>query len=284
MSFDYHYDQERYWRMQYRCAQDYIIPFLEKACKINLRGKNVLEVGCGEGGVSSAFYDHGCHAVGMDISEARLKKAAAFSAAGSAPRAIKFITGNILEPDQVKKWRRYFDLVVMKDVIEHLPDHRRALDHIAGMLKPRGYLFVSFPPWYMPFGAHQQMFGSSLKFVPYTHLLPRTWFRRLAQRFNEPPALIDELAALYNSRLTLAAFHHLLRQVPFIVLRKRLYLFNPIYKYKFGLPPIPLPAIVAYLPVIREIITTVCYCTLIAHDTASPLAAAAPEKILSNAV
>jgi 2-polyprenyl-3-methyl-5-hydroxy-6-metoxy-1,4-benzoquinol methylase len=262
MAFEFHHDQIRYWQMQYLCAKEYVIPFLENACHINLRGKSVLEIGCGEGGVIVAFYDYGCHAVGMDISEARLKTAAALAANDKTPRAIKFVAANVLEADQVARWRRQFDLIVMKDVIEHLPDHRRALNLIATLLKPRGYLFLSFPPWYMPFGAHQQMFDSKLKLIPFTHLLPRSWFRRLAQRFGERQALIEELVDLYNSRLSLAAFNKLLRLIPFAVIVKQLYLINPMYKYKFGLRPIPYPSFVAHLPLLREFITTVVYCTL----------------------
>jgi SAM-dependent methyltransferase len=248
--------------MQYLCAKEYIIPFLENACNINLRGMSVLEIGCGQGGVIAAFYDHGCHAVGMDISETRLKKAAALAREGALPRAIKFVCVNILQPEQTAKWRQRFDLIVMKDVIEHLPGHRRLLDQVAALLKPQGHLFLSFPPWYMPYGGHQQMFDSILKFIPFTHLLPRSWFRWLAQRFGENPAVIGELADLYASRLSLVGFDKLLREAPFAIVLKKPYLINPMYKYKWGLRPMPHPAFVAHLPVIREFMTTVVYCTL----------------------
>ncbi len=270
MSFDFHHDQQRYWRMQYRCAQEYIIPFLENTCNIDLLGKSVLEIGCGEGGVIAAFYDHGCRAVGMDISEARLQKAATL-AANDHPRDIQFACVNILKPEQTKAWQQQFDLIVMKDVIEHLPGHREALGHIAGLLKSQGHLFVSFPPWYMPFGAHQQMFDSILKFIPFTHLLPRRWFRVLAQRFGERQALVDELVDLYDSRLSLAAFKKLLREVPFRVIFKKSYLINPMYKYKFGLPPAAQPGFIAHVPIIREFLTTVMYCVLqVKNDDAAP--------------
>jgi SAM-dependent methyltransferase len=279
MSFDFHHDKQRYWQMQYLCAREYIIPFLENACAINLRGKNVLELGCGEGGVITAFYDHGCHAVGMDIAEDRLKMAAELASNAGARRAIKFVAADIFKPDQLKAWRQRFDLIVMKDVIEHLPDHHLALGHVATMLKSRGYLFLSFPPWYMPFGAHQQMFHSRLKYVPFTHWLPRSWFRRLATRFNEPPALIDELVDLYRSRLSLHAFNKLLRQIPYTVSLRKLYLINPMYKYKFGLSPISHPSFFARLPVIREVVTTAMYCTLrLREEMNSPLEEAPQKK------
>jgi 2-polyprenyl-3-methyl-5-hydroxy-6-metoxy-1,4-benzoquinol methylase len=262
MPFDFHRDSTHYWQMQYRCAQEYVIPFLENECHLDLRGKNVLEIGCGEGGVIAAFYDHGCSAVGMDIAEARLQKANERANADGRQRHIQFACVDILQPEQMAAWRHQFDLIIMKDVIEHLPGHRQALNHIAMLLKPGGYLFFSFPPWYMPYGAHQQMFTSKLKFIPFTHLLPRAWFRALARRFGERQNLIEELAALYDSRLSLSALNKLLRAVPYQVIVKKLYLTNPMYKYKFGLKPIPHPDFVASIPIVREFVTTVAYCTL----------------------
>jgi len=262
MSFEFHHDPVRYWRMQYLCAQEYVIPFLEKTCQLELRGKSVLEIGCGEGGVIAAFYDHGCQAAGMDISEARLQKARERANAEGKTRDIHFACVNILQPEETLAWQQRFDLIVMKDVLEHLPGHQQALAHIAKLLKPRGHLFISFPPWYMPFGAHQQMFNSALKFTPYTHLLPRTWFRRLAENFGERQALVDELAGLYDSRLSLAALNKFLPNIPFRLHVRKLYLTNPMYKYKFGLRPILLPDFVAHVPILRELITTVAYCVL----------------------
>jgi 2-polyprenyl-3-methyl-5-hydroxy-6-metoxy-1,4-benzoquinol methylase len=262
MPLDFHRDSTHYWQMQYRCAQEYVIPFLENECQITLRGKKVLEIGCGEGGVIAAFYDHGCAAVGMDIAEARLQKARERVSAEGKQRDIQFARVDILQPEQAAAWQRQFDLIVMKDVIEHLPGHRAALVQIAKLLKPAGHLFFSFPPWYMPFGAHQQVFHSKLKFIPYTHLLPQAWFRALAKSCNEQKPVIDELVGLYDSRLSLAALNKLLREIPYEVVVKKLYLTNPMYKYKFGLRPIVQPALVAHLPVIRELITTVAYCTL----------------------
>jgi 2-polyprenyl-3-methyl-5-hydroxy-6-metoxy-1,4-benzoquinol methylase len=262
MPLDFHRDAIHYWQMQYRCAQEYVIPFLENECRLDLRGKNVLEIGCGEGGVIAAFYDHGCAAAGMDISPTRLQRARERANADGRQRDIRFECVNILQSEQTANWQNQFDLIVMKDVIEHLPGHQQALGQIAKLLKPKSHLFFSFPPWYMPYGAHQQVFNSKLKLIPYTHLLPRSWFRALAQRFGEPAALIDELAALYDSRLSLAALNKLLRKAPFEAVFKKLYLTNPMYKYKLGLRPIPHPAFVARVPILRELITTAAYCTL----------------------
>ncbi len=106
------------------------------------------------------------------------------------------------------------------------------------------------------------MFDSNLKFIPFTHLLSRDRFRALAQRFGERQAVIDELAGLYESRLSLATFQKLLREVPFRVIFKKFYFINPMYKYKFGLPPTAHPAFMEHVPIIREFMTTVAYCTL----------------------
>jgi 2-polyprenyl-3-methyl-5-hydroxy-6-metoxy-1,4-benzoquinol methylase len=50
-----------------------------------------------------------------------------------------------------------FDIIVMKDVIEHIHDQSRLLARLKDFLKPNGVVFFGFPPWQMPFGGHQQI-------------------------------------------------------------------------------------------------------------------------------
>ena len=51
---------------------------------------------------------------------------------------------------------RQFDLILLKDVIEHIPDQERVIPYLKEFLKPGGRVFFGFPPWYMPHGGHQQ--------------------------------------------------------------------------------------------------------------------------------
>jgi SAM-dependent methyltransferase len=47
--------------------------------------------------------------------------------------------------DTVALSRQAFDCVVMSDVVEHLPDPGAALERIAGLLRPRGVVYLALP-------------------------------------------------------------------------------------------------------------------------------------------
>lgn len=48
-----------------------------------------------------------------------------------------------------------FDLVVCSSLLEHVPDPRKLLGEIVRLLKPGGWCYLSFPPYYSPWGGHQ---------------------------------------------------------------------------------------------------------------------------------
>ncbi len=98
-------------------------------------GKNVLEIGCGDGKWSYAYFlaQQGSRVVGIDISDVAVAQAAERISA-SATGTIRFLAMNAenLEfPDQM------FDLVIGQAVIHHL-DLNRAYSEIARVLKPGG--------------------------------------------------------------------------------------------------------------------------------------------------
>lgn len=70
-------------------------------------------------------------------------------------------------PDTLPK----FDLVVMRDTIEHIPNQKKFLEELKKFLKPNAKVFLAFPPWRMSFGGHQQVCESKfLRLLPYFHL------------------------------------------------------------------------------------------------------------------
>jgi hypothetical protein len=67
---------------------------------------------------------------------------------------------------------------MLRDVIEHIPDQDRFFKHVRSYLQPDGVIFFGFPPWYMPFGGHQQVCHSKfLSKLPWFHPLPFPLFR-----------------------------------------------------------------------------------------------------------
>ena len=57
--FDFHTDKKRYFEIQEENAEEYVIPFIEQKFALQ-KGSRVLEIGCGEGGVLSAFIKRAC--------------------------------------------------------------------------------------------------------------------------------------------------------------------------------------------------------------------------------
>ena len=80
---------------------------------------------------------------------------------------------DIYQVDIEKDLNGLFDIIVLKDVIEHIHDQAKLIGWMKNFLKPGGIVFFGFPPWYMPFGGHQQMCHSKISRLPYIHLLPR---------------------------------------------------------------------------------------------------------------
>jgi SAM-dependent methyltransferase len=47
-----------------------------------------------------------------------------------------------------------FDIVISNETFEHIQRPLPALREVARVTRPRGWVFISFPPYYAPWGAH----------------------------------------------------------------------------------------------------------------------------------
>ena len=190
--FDFHIDKKRYFEIQMENSEEYVIPFIEEGFNLK-QGSRVLEIGCGEGGVLAAFIKKRCVGVGVELHESRLQLANELLKNEIAEKKIKFISGDIHKVTEEELGGR-FDLIIMKDVIEHIHDQKKLLERLHDLLLHEGTIFFGFPPWQMPFGGHQQMCKSKLlsKF-PYYHLLPKKLYKWVLKKFNEPTEELLEI-------------------------------------------------------------------------------------------
>ncbi len=253
--FDFQKDKSIYFDYQYKTAKEYIIPFLNQNKANNPR--KILEIGCGEAGVLKAFYENGHDCLGIELSPSRIKIAEAFYKTLPKTGKIEFIVKNIYDIDPEKDLDHKFDLIILKDVIEHIPDQESFLKHLRAFLAPGGSVFFGFPPWYMPFGGHQQITNSKITKLPYIHLLPRPLYKWLLR--NQRPEQIQELLELIDTGLTIEHFEKLLKNTGYTILQKKHFLTNPIYKYKFGLKPRKQLGIISAIPYLRNFVTTCAY-------------------------
>ncbi len=235
---------EKHFHEQREFAQRYLVPYLATHVP-DLHRARVLEVGCGEAGFLDVLHSLKIHAVGLELSPARV------ALARSKNPALQVVVGDITDPGCVEAVGGNFDLVVMRDVLEHVPDRPATLRNLARLLKSRGYLYVSFPPKYSPFAGHQQVGRSVLRLVPFLHLLPAPAVRLLGRLLGEAEYQVQNIILNRHHGLTIGAFERLCRQHGFTLMVRELFLTRPVYRVRFGLPSIRLPN----LPFVREFLT-----------------------------
>lgn len=252
--FEFHIDKKRYFQIQEENANEYVIPFIQQASPIST-GSRVLEIGCGEGGVLAAFVKIGCTGVGVELHESRLQLARELLNKEINEKKVRFIANDIYKVS-VEELGGKFNIIILKDVIEHIHDQKKLLQRLHEFLLPGGVIFFGFPPWHMPFGGHQQMCSSKLSKVPYVHLLPRPMYKWVLQKFGEPT---EDLLEIKDTGISIERFENIVKQTDYKVINKTHFLINPIYKYKFGWKArIQLP-IVKSIPYVRNFFTTCVY-------------------------
>ncbi len=258
MAIHFHSNKELYFQMQRENAAEFVIPFVEQELTIG-EGRHVLEVGCAEGGVLLAFLERGCTGVGVELSESRAQQASEFLQEYVANGKARILSKNIYDPAFETEFQGQFDLIVLKDVIEHIHDQQKLMGFMKTYLKPGGQIFFGFPPWQMPFGGHQQICKSKAGKAPWMHLLPRGLYRVWLKLWGEGQPTIDELMDVYTTGISLERFERIVRATDYRISNKRLYLINPIYKYKFKLKPRKQIGLIAAIPWVRNFWTTCGY-------------------------
>jgi SAM-dependent methyltransferase len=111
-----------------------------------LRGRRVLDVGCGTGGVLSAL-GADTVAVGVDRSRAALTHC--------RQRGIRNLA--CADGDKLPFAPGSFDVVTMLDVLEHFADEAALLASVRALLKPGGTLLVSVPAFQFLWSEHDEV-------------------------------------------------------------------------------------------------------------------------------
>ncbi|UCG53175.1 MAG: class I SAM-dependent methyltransferase [Candidatus Latescibacterota bacterium] len=247
-----------YRRYQMTLAKDYLIPILSE-WGVELEGKRFLEVGCGDGGCGAEFYRAGCNVVMMDIEERLVGIAKKLNQRESVDAAV--YVGDILDEKAAFLEDGPFDLVMFRDVVEHLERPDEALRIVQRHLRVNGVVFVVFPPYYSPYGAHQQILPrSKMGFIPfnklpYVQLLPSRWFLALTR--GDTPAN-REVERLSRIRLTISRFEKCAKAAGFNVVKKRMFLSRPTFALRYGIPVIG-SGVLGRIPGVNEVLVTGAY-------------------------
>jgi SAM-dependent methyltransferase len=253
--FEFHADRKRYFEIQLLNAEQYVIPFIREVFAVE-PGMRVLEIGCGEAGVLKAFINIGCYGVGVELDAPRVEDARKFLPHDIASGRLRFVVKDIYQVDTDTELGGKFDIIILKDVIEHIHDQPGLIGWMKKLLNPGGIVFFGFPPWYMPFGGHQQVCRSSVSRLPYLHLLPKPVYRWILKKKKEP---VKDLMEIRETGISIERFEKICHKEGYKIIHKRHYFLNPIYKWKFGWRPRRQSVIIRNIPFLRNFFTTCVY-------------------------
>ena len=208
-------------------------------------GKNVLDMGCGAGGKSLYYVSLGAAMVtGVEIVDHYKEEAEKLSREMGYEDRFRFVCASALEipfPDES------FDTIIMNDFIEHVSEPAAAIREAMRLLQPGGRIYMNFPPYYHPTGAHMsdviympwvQLFFSEKQLIAaYKDLvkgLPDEK-ERLALRFSTDENGVERFT--YINHMTLKKFKGILDELG---LDPVLYREIPLRSYFKGLAKLPL--------------------------------------------
>lgn len=108
----------------------------------------VLDVGCGNGrNVTLPVAELGFQVTGIDLHRPSIEAATSYNRLANAQFFVKTVQEH--QPD------RPYDVVILSDVLEHVPDPGAMLDAILRLLSPNGLVLISVPNGYGPFEIEQ---------------------------------------------------------------------------------------------------------------------------------
>ena len=251
-----HSNREQYFKEQGIVTEKYVIPFINSYKEIN-SNLIVAEIGCGEAGNLKPFLDLGCKVTGIDFAGKKIENAVKFYENHPNKGNLRLINDDIynIQPEKIES----FDLIFMRDTLEHIHDQNKFLGHIKKFLKPNGVIYFSFPPWRMPFGGHQQVCESRvLSKLPYFHILPSPLYKMILQVFGESNSKIGALLEVKETGISIRRFKKIVSNNNLTINKEIFYLVNPNYEIKFKIKVRKLPMILN-IPYLRDSFITTCY-------------------------
>ena len=146
MAYDFHKQKEKYFTWQYENSKNFIVPFVGEYFAFGPE-TTVLEIGCAEAGVLKAFTDLGCRCTGIELSQDRVDLARQFMHEELSLGKIDFITRDIYDIDVEKDLNHKYDLIILKDVIEHIPNQELFISRVGDFLNPGGKVVCTCKAW-----------------------------------------------------------------------------------------------------------------------------------------
>ena len=115
------------------------IEYILKNFKRPLKGKKVLDIGCGGGLVSESLSLKGAFVTAIDENNKNLNQAKNHAKINSLK--INYIKSSF--DNFYKKNKNKFDLILCLEVLEHIDNFKKTLQQITTLVKPKGTLVLS---------------------------------------------------------------------------------------------------------------------------------------------
>jgi cyclopropane fatty-acyl-phospholipid synthase-like methyltransferase len=254
-----HRDRQKYFEEQALTTRKHVLPYLRQSKSLDA-GMRILEIGCGEGGNLAPLLELGCEVVGVDYVASRI--ALAEKQFEQHPQRHNLT----LEVADIYDWnpeRPIFDLIIMRDVIEHIHDQERFMAVVKRFMHSDSRFFLAFPPWQNPFGGHQQICTNRwLSKLPYYHLLPRFLYKMILKAAGESPKTVADLLEIKETGISLERFERICGLRHFEIVDRTWWLINPNYEIKFGLRPRKIGRLAGLFPYLRNFYITCGYYVL----------------------
>jgi len=236
-----------YFEYQRLVGREVLTPWL--ASRVRLDGLFVGDFGAHQGGMVDALRESELvqGAIGLELSQEVVA-----SSPFVADDRFRLEVADVMSRDT---GATEFGLVLLHDVLEHIPRYESALEAVADSLKEHGHAFVSFPPYYAAFGGHQQLARGRVRLVPFVHLLPAALFFRLARPdtkdYMSADGALADMVSVRQTRLTLSAAERAFVRTGFEIVDRELFLVRPEYTVRYGMKTRIVGAL-GRVPLVRE--------------------------------
>lgn len=145
--------EKTYAEWQYERGMDTIKFYLDFDSIDNMfKDKKILDIGCGAAGKTLFYASKGAEKVyGVDVVERYEDESYKLADKKNLKEKFEFI---LADAENLPFEENFFDAIIMNDAMEHVDNPLGVLNECYRVLKKGGRLYINFPPYYHPYGAH----------------------------------------------------------------------------------------------------------------------------------
>jgi len=169
-----------------------------------MKGLKILDVGCGYGSLMSNLLEKGAYVVGVDVDKDSFKFATKFMKGKKNAKVI------LVKDEKLPFKKNSFDIVFLFDVIEHVNKPAVSIDECCRVLKPGGFVYVEFTPYYSLVGHHLYDYAK----WP-IHILPEKYIKKIVYgKKIQSSSTVDQDWSMFKAlnKLRISEFQRLIRK------------------------------------------------------------------------